>query len=207
MAGAELGHAQRQIAVAVRARVEDLHVAGAVHRLERQRLVLGLEREHVLAEFFPVPGQFPKGAIDQLRAPDLEVARGLEPAPEIGLDHAVEGPALGVPEDRARRLLLEVEQVELLAQPAMVAPLGLLEPVQVLVELLPARERGAVDPLQHGVAAVAPPVGAGELGQLEGADPAGRGPVRPAAEVEPVTLVVDRDRLASRECRPSSSSL
>ena len=198
VAGAELGHPQGQVAVAVQALVEDLHVAGAVHRLQRQRLVLGLEREHVLAELLPVAGHFPQAAIEQLRAPDLDVARRLEPAPEIGLDHAIDGPALGMPEDRARRLLLEVEQIELLAEPAMIAPLRFLEPVQVGVELLAARERGAVDPLEHGVAAVAPPVGAGQLGQLEGADPAGRGPMRAAAQVEPVALVVERDRLAFR---------
>ena len=35
VAGAELGQAERQVAVGLDALVEDLHVAGAVHRLER----------------------------------------------------------------------------------------------------------------------------------------------------------------------------
>ncbi len=59
VAGAELRHAQRQVAVAVELLVEDLHVRRAVHRLDREHLVLGLEHEHVLAEFFPMPGRFP----------------------------------------------------------------------------------------------------------------------------------------------------
>ena len=104
-----------------------------------------------------------------------------------------------MPERRARRLLLEVEQVELLAEAAVVAALGLREPVQIGVELLLVGPGGAVDPLQHGVAAVAAPVRAGDLGQLERADPPGRGPVRPAAEIEPLALVVERDRLVRRD--------
>ena len=104
-----------------------------------------------------------------------------------------------VPEHRARCLLLDVEEVHLAAQAAMVAPLGLLLLVQPGVELGPGREGGAVDPLQLRVARVAAPVGAGQLGELEGADPAGRGPVRTAAEVEPLALVVEADRLAFRD--------
>ena len=168
----------------------------AVHRLQRERFVLGLDHVHVLAELLPMARGFPERAVEQLRGPDLDVAGGIEAAPHVGLDRAVDRPALGVPERRAGRFLLEVEQVELLAEPAVVAALGLREPVQVVVELLAARPGGAVDALQHRVAAVAPPVGAGDLEQLERADPPGRGPVRAAAQIEPGTLMVERDRLA-----------
>jgi hypothetical protein len=40
-----------------------------------------------------------------------------------------------VPERRARRDLVEVEQVELHAEPPVVARAGLLEPLEVLVEV------------------------------------------------------------------------
>ena len=56
----------------------------------------------------------------------------------------------------------------------------------------------AVDALQLGVALVAAPVGAGQLGQLERlAHVARGGQVRPAAEVHPVPLAIDRDRLVA----------
>ena len=49
---------------------------------------------------------------------------------------------------------------------------------------------------QHRIVAVATPVGAGHLGQLEGgADILGRAHVRATAEVEPLALLVDLDRL------------
>ncbi len=79
----------------------------------------------------------------------------------------------------------------------MVALLGLLELLEVGGKLLLARPRRAVDALQLRVAVVAAPVGAGELGELEGlADLAGRGHVRAAAQVEPLALLVDLEVLA-----------
>ena len=52
---------------------------------------------------------------------------------------------------------------------------------------------------QHFAVAVAAPIGARDLHQLEGvADLAGRGHVRAAAEIEPVALLVDVDLLVRR---------
>jgi hypothetical protein len=59
VAGAELRHAQGQVAIALQPLAEDLHMAGAVHRLDRQHPVLDLGREHVLAELLPMAGRFP----------------------------------------------------------------------------------------------------------------------------------------------------
>ena len=111
-------------------------------------------------------------------------------------------PALGVPEHDAGPFLLEVEQVHLAAELAVVALLGLLDLLEIGVELLLLGEGRAVDARQHRVVAVAAPIGAGHLHQLEGvADLAGRGHVRAAAEVEPVALVVDLHRSRRREWR------
>src|SRR3546814_15756285 len=60
MAGAEFRHAQRQVAVAGDALLEDLDVPGAVHRLHRQDAILGLGDEHVLVELLPVAGRLPE---------------------------------------------------------------------------------------------------------------------------------------------------
>jgi hypothetical protein len=54
---AELGHADRQVAVALQAVREDRDTAGAVHRLQREgAAVLGLGGEHVVAVVGPVAG-------------------------------------------------------------------------------------------------------------------------------------------------------
>ena len=59
-------------------------------------------------------------------------------------------------------MLGEVEEVELDAEPAVVALLRLLEPLEVGVEIGLGVEGGAVDPGQLRVVLVAAPVGAGE---------------------------------------------
>ena len=80
-------------------------------------------------------------------------------------------------------MLGEVEQVELRAEPAVVALARLLEPLEVRVEVRLRVERGAVDPRQLRVVLVAAPVGAREAGQLERLDRLRVLQVRAAAEV------------------------
>ncbi len=103
-------------------------------------------------------------------------------------------PALGVPEHQAGRFLLHVEEIELRAEAPVVALLGLLQhlEVRVLVLLLPPGR--AVDALEHLVLRIAAPVRARDAHQLEHLELAGRGHVRPAAEIDPVALAVQRDR-------------
>ena len=100
-----------------------------------------------------------------------------------------------MPEHHARRLVLRMEEVELAPKLSMVALLGFLEAVQVRVLILLLRPGGAVDPLQHLVLRIAAPVRAGELHQLEDAQLAGGGHVRPAAKVRELAFGVKRDRL------------
>ena len=200
---AEFGQTQRQVAIALQAVLEDLHMARAVHRLQRKpALVLGLvagglRREHVLAVPVPMAGGLPQRLVEDLRRVDLAVVAG-QAAAHIGDQRLEDGPALRVPEHHARAFLLEVEQVELAAELAVVALLGFLDLLEISVELFLLGERRAVDARQHRIVAVAAPIGARDLHQLEGvADLAGRGHVRAAAEVEPVALEVDLDRLVA----------
>jgi hypothetical protein len=93
---------------------------------------------------------------------------------------------------------LDAEQVEVLADAAVVALLRLLEPGQVGLEGLGVRPGGAVDALQLLVAGVAAPVGPGDLGELESLQEARAGHVRAAAEVLEVALAVEADVLAGR---------
>jgi len=91
-----------------------------------------------------------------------------------------------------------MEQPELLADAAVIALLGLFQPLQVLLELLLVAPGRTVNPLQHFVVRIAAPVGPGQLGQLERAQLAGRRHVRPAAQVDEIALAVQRKRLAGR---------
>ena len=72
-----------------------------------------------------------------------------------------------MPEHRARRFLLEVEQIHLAAELAVVALLGFLDLLEIGVEFLLLGEGGAVDARQHFAVGIAAPIGAGDLHQLE----------------------------------------
>ncbi len=86
-----------------------------------------------------------------------------------------------------------MEEVELLAEPAVVAGARLLEPLEVRVEVGLRVEGRPVDPRQLRVLLVTAPVGAGETGELDRLDRRRALEMRPAAEVGEVALRVERD--------------
>jgi hypothetical protein len=162
--------------------------------------LLNLGEEHVLAELLPVPGRFPELPVDELRGAHLLIAGRVEAPPHIAFEGAPDGPALRVPEHLSGRLLLQVEEVHLAADAAVIAPLRLLQAGEMAVERSPVAPGGAVDALQLRAPVVAAPIGAGKLGELEGvADAAGGRHMRAAAEVEPIALEVDPDLLVGRD--------
>ena len=199
--GPELRHPQRQFAVRPLALIEDLDVAWTVHGLEAEHLALDrLADEHVGPVLLPVARLLPEGAVQHLGCLDLDIAGGVEAAAHIGLQHAPQHPAFGVPEDHAPALFLHVEQAHGLADAAVVALLGLLDAEKIGVQIGLRRPGRRIDALQLGVAVVAAPVGARQLGQLEGlADEFGRGEVRSPAQVLPGALVIDADVLGRRQ--------
>ena len=114
----------------------------------------------------------------------------------LPLDHA----ALGVEDHQAGADLVgEAEQVEVAAELAVVAPLGLLDPVQVLLERLLGLPGGAVDPLELLVLLVAAPVRRGAAHQLERRDPLRGRQVRAAAQVAPRDVAVAADVVVDGE--------
>ena len=181
VATAEFGQAHRQIAVAFRAAIENLHMRGAVHRLQGHQFRLaGQHRnallhgrhfvrhdEHVVAEFLPMPRLLPEAAGDNLRCADFLIARIVEAAAHILLQSLPDDNALAVPENRPLRLLLKMEQVHFAPQPAVVALFGLFNLREMRAQFLVARPARPVNPLQHFVVAVAAPICTGQLGQLE----------------------------------------
>ena len=102
--------------------------------------------------------------------------------------------ALGMPEDEAGAgELLNAEQVELLAQHAMVALGRFFKPREVGVQILLREEGGAVNALQLRIFFVAEPVGAGQRGDFDGLHAAGRGHMRSAAEVDEFAVAIEAD--------------
>src|SRR5438034_5187827 len=90
--------------------------------------------------------------------------RVLDEAAQLELHHG----ALGMPQDEpGPDLLLDREEVELLAEDPVVAPPRFLEPSQVRLEVVFSEPGRAVDALEHLAPLVAPPIGARAVQQLE----------------------------------------
>ena len=86
----------------------------------------------------------------------------------VVLDQPSQLRALGLPENQPRAdLIVDGEEFQFLAQPAMIALFRLLQVVQILFQRLLVEKGGAVDPLQYVVVLVAAPVGAGNPQQFE----------------------------------------
>src|SRR5579864_5423968 len=186
--------AERQLAVAAQLLAEEQHVTGAVHRLHPVDLpVLERDQEHVLAELLPVPGGLPERLVVDERRLHLDVAAAQVLAAPHGLELVPDHHPLRVPEGGARRVLVEVEEVELLPEHAVVALARLLEPLEIRVEIVLRVERRPVDPRQLRLRRVPAPVGAGEPRQLERLDRLRVLQVRTAAEVDEIALRVQRD--------------
>ena len=205
MASAEFRHAQRQFTVGTQALIENLHMTGTIHRLQRQHAVFFIfifhaRHEHVFAEFFPMAGSFPKLAIHKLRCLYFLIIGDIQAAAHIGFHRAIKPPALGVPKDRTHRFILQVKQAHFLADLAVVALFRFFQLQQIGVEFLLIAPGGAVNAAQHGVAMIAAPIGAGHFHQLEGgADITRAAHMRTAAQIRPGTLLVDADDFGFRQ--------
>ena len=82
----------------------------------------------------------------------------------------------------------------MLAQDAMIAPLGFFQRCQIVFQILLREPCGAVEPLQLLARLIPFPIGAGDAGELERADVTGAGNMRAAAEVDELSLAVKRHR-------------
>ena len=76
-------------------------------------------------------GALPELDVEDLRRDHLVVAVALVEPADVGDQLVVDDRALRVEERAPRRDRVEAEEVELLAEPAMIAPLGFLEALQV----------------------------------------------------------------------------
>ena len=196
---AQLGIALGQVAIALGRVLVDEDVAGAVHRLEP---IFGIIQfhggVHVAGVETLVAADPPQVATHHVRRVDEQIAAAQALLFHPVFHHLAHHGALGMPEDEAGSgEFLDAEEVELLAQQAVVALGGFFEAREVLVEILLRKEGGAVDALQLRILLVAEPVGAGQAGDLDRLDAARRGHVRSAAEVDELAVAIEAD-LATR---------
>ena len=215
MATAHLAQADRQVAIGRDALFEDENMRGAVHRLQGHPVGLATDdgalvfdighlvgdHEHILAIFAPVARLLPLARVHHLRCLDLAIAARVHLAPHIGFELTPDLVALGMPENAAMRFFLQVEQIHLAAQLAVVALGGLFQPHQMLLELFLVEPGGAVNARQLRVLLVAAPIGAGRAHKLEGLriKLAGRSQMRSAAHVEPRALTARLARPVDRQ--------
>src|SRR5438067_10614170 len=112
--GPELAHPQREIAVRVHLRLEDLDVTGTVHRFDPEVLVL-VEHErpvHVLAVLL----EMPRSLVDLLRRDVRRVHERVAALAVLGtppaLDLLADDREVGEPQDEAgSELLVDAEQL------------------------------------------------------------------------------------------------
>ncbi|MCY1534509.1 hypothetical protein D9M68_698850 [compost metagenome] len=144
-------------------------------------------------------GLLPQRLVDDLRALDLLVAVVAVDAAHVLLDLLPQRPALGVPEHQAGCVLVDVEQIEFTPELAVVALLGLLDHGQMLLQFVLGGPGRAVNALQHLVAVVAAPVGAGHLHEFEVLELACAGHVGAAAQIFECAFAVERHIFVARD--------
>ena len=106
-----------------------------------------------------------------------------------------------MPEDRALRLFLEVEQIERLTNFSVIALFSFFQAHQMVGQLLIIGPSSAINTLQLRVLGVATPISASQLHQLEGfAQPTGRRQMRPTTQILPaIALAIDSDDFTRRD--------
>src|SRR5262245_50494525 len=136
MQARELRESQRQLPVTPLARAEQETVTRAVHRLHAELFALfrSGEQEEVTREILVVTRGLVELGREDLRAHDFFVAvSAIQPAHVVD-ERVVEREPLREIERRALRPLVELEELELRADAAVIALLRRFEPREVLVE-------------------------------------------------------------------------
>ena len=127
---------------------------------------------------------------------DFLVALAIQAGPNIVGDLQIDLPATVVPEDHARRFFLNMEEILLTGDQAMIAFLGLFQKCQMGLELLVVGPGRAVDAGEHLVIGIPAPVSAGQAHQFEGTQMSRAWHVRANTHIRVVFVMIERDGLA-----------
>ena len=180
MQPAEIRISDRQIAVRVQRLAIHDGVRRAVHRLDAILLLIDLEHVHAVYVVVVMPRSLEQVGLEHLRRDDLVVTVAAVELPDILNERVVYECAFGQEERIGRRDRIEEVEPHARTEAAMVSPLCLFTPLEVITHSLARLPSRAVDALQHGVRFTASPVRPGGSEQLECPDLA-RGPDMPSA--------------------------
>src|SRR5258708_5931339 len=149
IAGAQFGVSQRQVAIGTLGRLIDANMERAIHRLEPELRSFHLSRrEHHIGKGLFVAAQLPKLAPGNVRRKHQPISALHELVAQIVLHLLANHTALRVPKNQTLSvLLLNRKQIQLAAQPTMIAPLGFLALLNPRLEFLWREESRAIDAL------------------------------------------------------------
>ena len=131
VARAKLSQAQRQITVWTQALIEHLHMTRAIHWFYRIVTLLRLGNEHVFFVVFPVTWFFPQDFVHHQRRADFFVASRIQLSAHVLFYHLPQCPTFRMPKCHTRGFVLHVEQIQLLAQFAVVSFFGFFDALNV----------------------------------------------------------------------------
>mmetsp|Transcript_4469 Transcript_4469/g.13226 ORF Transcript_4469/g.13226 Transcript_4469/m.13226 type:complete len:772 (-) Transcript_4469:14-2329(-) len=174
-------------------------MARAVHGLHAPLLLLHVKVEHVLLVVPGVPRGVPQVKVENIRRRDLVIT-----VSPVLLFHkvqelVVDPGSVRLEEARSGGDRVEEEQILLRADHAVVTLLGLLNPMDVLLQELLVREGHSVHSVQGGVLHVSSPVSSRHLVHLEGFDQAGVRDVGSPAQIAEGSVPVQGNGAALRQ--------
>ena len=194
--GTQFEESAWKVPVAPLPALEDGHVERAVHGLRVVGRPVHLHwRVHPVGVEVEVPARLPQNRLGDVGAVNEVVPAGLVTGPAVVLNQFADQGSLGMPYSQARTERLGPRhKVQLCGQAAVVPLFGLGQAVQVAFQSLLVGPRCAVDPLEHGLPLIAPPVGTSHLLKGEVAETSGGRNVRAGTQVdEPVSVAVVGD--------------
>src|SRR5262245_32590237 len=105
-----------------------------------------------------------------------------------------------MPEDGALLLFMQMEQMHVIFQLAVVSFFCFFQLMEIVFEFLFVPPGSAVNSRQHSAAGIAAPVSTRDLQEFESLTDMFRGRhMRPAAQIEPVALTIDLDLFILRQ--------
>ncbi|EKE16625.1 MAG: hypothetical protein ACD_10C00887G0003 [uncultured bacterium] len=107
-----------------------------VHWLDRVITTLRRGREHIVLIVLPVTRLLPQRFIEDLRATHFLITVVAIDRSHVLLNFLPDRPALRVPENKSRRLILHMKEIKLLTKSAMIALLSFFQHMQINVKIL-----------------------------------------------------------------------
>ena len=192
----KLRHAKRQVAVRVRLKLVNKHTAGAVHGLDGKVGVVNNGGVHILFIVIPVTGTLPKGAVENHRSGNFNIAVSLVNFAPIFKQGVAKNHTFGKEEGEAGALVKKGKQPKLFAKLAVVAFFGFFNAGQVCLKLVFFGVGNAVNALKGFVLCVAAPICAVALGKLKCFYSAGGHKMRACAKVNKFALAIEGNNFA-----------